>query len=299
MIRRALLPCLLVATFLPAAAGGRALLALPETTITSGPESAVATGSATFAFTSNQAGSRFACALDAGAFSDCVSPRTLSVPDGLHHFYVAAINNADVDPTPAVWTWTADTTPPSAVRGRRTVLSYRTLVLAWGALSAAGAERVVVLRSTKRTKAPSVEVYRGSSSSYADTKFDNGLYHRYRIIAFDRAGNLSPAVDVVVGPAALLVAPRDGARVNAPPSLRWREVPRAAYYNVQLFRHGSKLLSAWPRSERMKLVGSWKYLAHRYRLARGHYTWFVWPGFGPLARGKYGSLLGQGSFDVT
>ena len=195
------LPCLLTAAFLPAAAGGGALPAPPDTTITSGPESTVATGSATFAFTSSQAGSTFACALDAGAFSDCASPQTLSVPDGLHHFAVTAINNADVDPTPAVWTWTADTTAPSAVRGRRTVLRYRKLVLSWGALSNAGADGVVVRRSTNREQAPSLEVYRGSGSSYADSRYVNGIYHRYRIIASDRAGNLSPAVDVVVGPA--------------------------------------------------------------------------------------------------
>ena len=66
---------LLAAAFLPAAAGGGALAAPPETTITSGPGSTVATGSATFSFTSSQAGSKFACALDTGAFGDCVSPR--------------------------------------------------------------------------------------------------------------------------------------------------------------------------------------------------------------------------------
>ena len=134
------LPCLLTAAFLPAPAGGGALAAPPDTTITSGPESTVATGSATFAFPSSPAGSKFACALDAGALGDCVSPHTLVVPDGLHHFYVTAINNGDVDPTAAVWTWTADTTAPSAVRGRRTVLRYRKLVLSWGALSNAGAD---------------------------------------------------------------------------------------------------------------------------------------------------------------
>jgi hypothetical protein len=299
MIRWVPLPFLLAAAFLPAASGGGTLAGSPETTITSGPESSVAMGSATFSFTSSQAGSRFACALDAGPLSDCVSPQTLSVPDGLHHFYVTAINNGDVDPTPAVWTWTADTKPPSTVRGRRTVLGYRRLVLSWGALSTAGADGVVVRRSTKRDKAPSVEVYRGSGSSYTDTKFANGVYHRYRIVASDRAGNLSPAVDIVVGPAALLVAPRDGARVSAPPYLRWREVPGAGYYNVQLFRRGGKLLSAWPRSPRLKISGSWMYLGRRHRLTRGHYTWFIWPGFGSLAHGKYGSLLGQGSFDVS
>lgn len=299
MMRCALLPCLLAAALLPAAAGGEAPPAPPDTTITSGPAPAVATSSATFAFTSSQAGSRFACALDGGAFGDCASPHTVSVPDGEHHFYVVAITNDTTDPTPAVWTWRADTAPPTAVPRHKVVVRYRKLVLSWGALSAAGADLVVVLRSTSPSKTPTREVYRGAGSSYADTKFENGLYHRYRIVALDRAGNTSPAVDVEVRPAALLVAPKDGARVSAPPELRWRGVPRAGYYNMQLYRRGGKILSAWPRSPRMKLSSSWKYLGHRYRLTAGRYTWFVWPGFGPLARGSYGSALGQGSFEVT
>ncbi len=300
MTLRALLLTLLVGAAVPASAGGEAPPAPPETTIASGPAAAVAASSATFIFTSSQAGSRFACALDGSAFSDCASPYTLTVLEGEHHFYVVAINKDDsTDPTPAVWTWTADTTPPTAVPRHRALVGYRTLVLSWGSLSAAGADRVVVLRSTSPTKVPAREVYRGSGSSYADTKFENGVYHRYRIVAFDRAGNSSPAVDVVVGTAALLVAPKDGARLNAPPALRWRAVPRAGYYNAQLYRGGNKILSAWPRSPRLKLSRSWTYLGHRHRLAPGHYAWLVWPGFGPLVRGSYGSLLGQGSFDVT
>lgn len=299
MTLRAALLVLLVGAAVPAAAGGKALLAQPETKITSGPPAAAATSSATFAFTSSQAGSRFACALDGGAFGDCASPVTLTVPDGTHHFYVVAIAAADTDPTPAVWTWTADTAPPTAVARHEAAVGYRRLRLSWGALSTAGADLAVVLRSTSPGKEPTRQVYKGSGSSYVDSRFENGVYHRYRIVAYDRAGNTSPAVDVVVAAAALLVAPKDGARVSSPPRLSWSKVPRAGYYNVQLYKRGSKLLSAWPRSPRMKLSESWKYLGHRHRLTPGHYTWFVWPGFGPLARGNYGSLLGQGSFDVT
>jgi hypothetical protein len=299
MMLRALVLALLVGAAAPAAAGGEAPGATPETTISSGPAAAVASSSATFVFTSSVAGSRFACALDEAAFSDCTSPFTLSAADGEHHFYVIAVSPEDnTDPTPAVWTWTADTSPPTAVRRHRAVVRYRRLVLAWGSLSAAGADVVAVLRSTRRGQAPTREVYRGSGSSYADANFRNGIYHRYRIVAFDRAGNASPAVDVVVDEAALLVAPKNGALVSAPPRLRWRAAPRAAYYNVQLYRRGAKLLSVWPRSPLMQLSSSWRYLGHRYRLAPGHYAWFVWPGFGPLARGSYGSLIGQGAFDV-
>lgn len=299
MTLRALVLALLVGAAVPAAAGGEAPAAPPETTIASGPAAVVASSSATFTFTSNQEGSKFACALDRGAFGDCTSPYTLTVPDGEHHFYVVAINHGDTDPSPAVWTWTADTSPPTAVRRHLAIVRYRKLVLSWGALSTTGADRVVVLRSTSPRKPPAREVYRGSGSSYVDPKFQNGLYHRYRIVAFDRAGNTSPGVDVEVGTAALLLAPKDGARVSSPPALRWRGVPGAGYYNVQLYRRGNKSLSIWPRSPRLKLSRSWTYLGHRYRLSLGHYTWFVWPGFGPLARGNYGSLLGQGSFDVT
>jgi hypothetical protein len=300
MTLRALLLALLVGAAIPAAAGGQAPAAPPETTITSGPATTLASSTATFAFTSSQAGSRFACALDDEAFKDCASPFTIAVAaDGEHQFYVIAVSpEGNTDPTPAVWTWTADTRPPTAVRRHEAVVRYRKLVLSWGSLSAAGADLVVVLRSTRPGQSPIDEVYRGSGSSYADAKFRNGVYHRYRIVASDHAGNTSPPVDVVVGAAALLLAPKDGARVSAPPGLRWRAVPRAAYYNVQLYRRGAKLLSVWPRPPRLELSRSWTYRGHHYSLTPGHYTWFMWPGFGPLVRGRYGSLLGQGSFDV-
>ena len=299
MTLRALVLVLLVGAAIPAVAGGEAPAAPPETKIITGPPTAAATSSATFTFTASQPGSRFGCALDENAFSNCVSPWTITVPDGQHYFYVVAVNQGNTDPTPAVWAWTADTSPPTAVLRHEAVVRYRNLRLSWGALGAAGADLVVVLRGTTPGKTPVREVYKGSGSSYVDSKFQNGIYHRYRIVAFDRAGNASPAVDVVVAAGALLLAPKDGARLSSPPGLRWRSVPRAGYYNVQIYRRGNKLLSAWPGSPQIKLSKSWKYLGHRHRLTPGHYTWFVWPGFGQLARGQYGSLLGQGSFDVT
>jgi hypothetical protein len=298
MTLRALVLVLLVGAALPAAAGGEGPGAPPETTIISGPAPVVTTSSATFSFTSDQADSKFGCALDESAFASCQSPMTVTVPDGQHHFYVIAVNHGDTDPTPAVWTWTADTKPPTAVRRHDAVVRYRNLRLSWGALSAAGADLVVVFRGTSPGKTPAREVYRGSGSSYIDRKFQNGIYHLYRIVALDNAGNSSPPVDVVVAAGALLLAPKDGARLRSPPGLRWRSAPGADYYNVQLYRRGKKLLSIWPRSPKLKLAKSWKYLGHRNRLTAGHYTWFVWPGFGPLARGQYGSLLGQGTFDV-
>jgi hypothetical protein len=294
---RSLLAGLVLAAALPAAAGGKPPDP-PDTTISSGPPPVVASDSASFTFSSSQAGSTFACALDSAAFQNCSSPATISVPDGEHRFFVIAIRGGDTDPTPAAWTWTADTTPPKAVVKHQVDVTYRKVVLRWGSPLWAGAASVVVLQSTSPSKPPTREIYRGHGSRLVITGFDNGVYRRYRIIASDLAGNASPAVDVVVKPSALLLAPSEGARVRRPPLLSWRAVPRAGYYNVQLFRRGQKLLSTWPRTPRLALSESWSYLGRHRRLAPGRYTWFVWPGFGPLARGVYGSLLGQGSFDV-
>ena len=287
-----------LAALLGPAAAARSDPVVPETTITSGPARFVKTSSATFAFTSDQPKTHFACALDSGAFFDCSSPYTLNVPDGELHFWVVAIAvNGAADPTPAAWTWTVDTVAPKLVR-QRLAVSYGRLAISWGALSAAGADRVVVTRSTDRRKEPTQEVYRGGGSGYVDSRFRNEVYHRYRLVAWDRAGNVSAPVDVVVGPDSLLIAPKDGARLRPPARLRWQRVRKASFYNVQLYRGGKKVLSTWPRRTNLKLGRSWEYRGHRYRLKAGRYTWYVWPGFGPLAHSRYGRLLGQSSFVV-
>ncbi len=92
----------------------------PNTTI--GPSYPVAltiaTG-ATFDFSSNESPSTFKCALDAGAYASCSTPRTYSgLADGAHTFYVRATDAAaNTDPSPASYTWTIDTTPPATTIG--------------------------------------------------------------------------------------------------------------------------------------------------------------------------------------
>ncbi len=87
----------------------------PETTITSGPSGAVNTDSATFKFVSSEPGSTFRCRLDGATFSPCSSPKSYTgLSGGSHTFRVRAIDPAgNPDPTPAVRTWTVDTTAPS------------------------------------------------------------------------------------------------------------------------------------------------------------------------------------------
>jgi hypothetical protein len=86
----------------------------PQTSITGGPAANTTSTSATFSFTSNEAGSSFECELDGAGWAACVSPKTFSgVPVGSHQFSVRAIDPAkNVDPTPATQKWTVESPPP-------------------------------------------------------------------------------------------------------------------------------------------------------------------------------------------
>jgi hypothetical protein len=93
----------------------------PETTIDSGPLGTVGNPSASFAFSSDQAGSTFECKLDAGAYASCTSPKAYSgLSEGSHTFSVRATDPAgNVDATPASRTWSVDTgTPETTIDSR-------------------------------------------------------------------------------------------------------------------------------------------------------------------------------------
>ena len=95
-----------------------------------------------------------------------------------------------------------------------------------------------------------------------------------------------------------LFSPAIGEVVSRAPRLAWRRAPTAAYYNVQLFRDGHQILSAWPSRPRLQLHDAWTHHGRRMVLSPAKYVWFVWPGFGDLARAEYGSLLGRSTFRV-
>ena len=76
-------------------------------------------------------------------------------------------------------------------------------------------------------------------------------------------------------------------------------VPKATYYNLQLYFGSQKILSTWPKPSKLKLKRRWSYRGQIHRLKKGRYTWYVWPGFGSRTRGSFGQLLGQSSFVFT
>ena len=92
----------------------------PDTTLTATPSDPSNSDSASFEFTgtdnlTDPASLTFECQLDSSGFSACTSPTSYtSLADGSHTFEVRAIDeDNNTDPTPASFTWTIDTSPPT------------------------------------------------------------------------------------------------------------------------------------------------------------------------------------------
>ncbi len=86
----------------------------PDTTITSTPPDPSNDTTPAFEFESDSPNSTFECQVDGAGFTSCDSGDEFPVSgDGLHTFEVRAIDDAgNVDPDPASYTWTLDTTAP-------------------------------------------------------------------------------------------------------------------------------------------------------------------------------------------
>jgi hypothetical protein len=186
-----------------------------------------------------------------------------------------------------------DATPPTlsglkpAQRSGRIALSWR---------PSPDAVRADVSRSPGSGAAARSVVYSGPAKTFTDTSVRIGVKYAYSVTVYDAAGN-SASGTVTVRPSGL--TPAAGAQLEKPPLLRWEKERRARYYNVQLFRGRTKLLSAWPTHTHLKLRRSWTYRGRRHRLARGHYRWYVWPGLGSRADHRYGSLIGHSNFSIV
>ena len=91
-------------------------LTAPNTTIDSNPTDPSNNTTPSFSFSSTESGSSFECRIDAGSWTSCTSPESISpaLTAGSHTFDVRATDAAgNTDATPASHTWTVDLTPPN------------------------------------------------------------------------------------------------------------------------------------------------------------------------------------------
>lgn len=76
--------------------------------------------------------------------------------------------------------------------------------------------------------------------------------------------------------------------------LSWASLPRADYYDVQLFRGAARILDLWPTTNRVEVPARWTYGGVNYRLTPGSYRWYVYPGFGQQTELRLGKLRARG-----
>jgi hypothetical protein len=271
----------------------------PTAAVSSGPPPLTNSRSATFAFSADEP-SRFECRLDDGSFLPCSSPASYQgLGDGGHIFSVRPIDAVGNIGAATSRSWRIDATAPETTLGARPRSRTKALSASFTFSASEQATFQCKLDASAFAACSSPKTYARIRRSV----------HTFQVRALDAAGNVDPTPAVLRWTIAAvarrtkasspLLAPRAGARVTGAPLLVWRPVARASYYNVQLFRGKTKVLSAWPTRARFRLRARWTYLGRQQRLAPGTYRWFIWPRLGRGAKGRYGALLGQSTFTVT
>jgi subtilisin-like proprotein convertase family protein len=157
----------------------------PDTTIVSGPNGAVSSRQATFSFKADESAS-FTCQTDGQPAVACQSPVTLQgLSDGQHTFRVWAKDATNKqDATPAVRTWTVDTTPPET-----------SITSAPGGLVNRGSA-VIGFRSNEPGARFQCSLDNGAMTACSSPATFAGLgdgSHAVRVRAIDVAGNADPA----------------------------------------------------------------------------------------------------------
>ena len=166
------------------------------------------------------------------------------------------------------------------------------VTLRWVNPAVSDLARVIVILNRKhapRSAADGSLVYSGLRTSTA-VKLRPGASGYVALYAYDRSGNVSRPARGTVSLASLIpLRPVTGSRVTAAPRLTWPAAAGTAYYNVQVFLNGKRIVVGWPSEASYRLPAR--------LLAPGIYTWFVWPAIKHAgAAPTFGSLIGRATF---
>ena len=179
---------LLVALLL-ALAGPASAKPAPDTLIDSGPATSTSSTSASFTFHATQAGATFACTLDAGRRRPAPARRPYGgLVAGTHTFSVAATANGNTHSSPATFTWTIDTTAPTAPTAHPASTPTTTSVILPRPLGLTDPRRHRERRVPRRRASWSAL---GAVTSYTGTTVIAGSTHTYAVLARDAAGQIS------------------------------------------------------------------------------------------------------------
>ncbi len=189
--------------------------------------------------------------------------------------------------------------PPPISRLNARATSH-SLLIRWAVPGSADVSEVVLTRRPGLNGAASSVIYRGRGSSFVDSQVKVGVHYMYSVVTVSSDARRSAKVRTSAAlPLPPLYAPADGSALSLAPLLRWLPSRRATYYNVQLWFNGKEILSAWPRTPKLRLHRSWSYGGARHTLVPGTYQWYVWPGLGPISAARYGHQLGEAQFTVS
>lgn len=172
--------------------------AVPDTILTQTPGAFLRPGSATTAFTgapslsATTAALTYACSLDAGPWTPCVSPYTSpAVADGTHSLAVRSTDSAGVvDPTPALVTWVTDgTAPVTRILSTPTEPSNASPIFVFEADDLAPADVIAFECATDGS------AFVPCASGRPVTIAESTGSHNFAVRATDPAGNVGQAVE--------------------------------------------------------------------------------------------------------
>jgi hypothetical protein len=169
-----------------------------------------------------------------------------------------------------------------------------TFTVRWAKPTAPDLDRVVVVLNLKhapKEPADGRAIYHGLGTS-TKVKLRPGQTGYLALFAYDHSGNVSlkPARNVVRLAALIPLRPLTGSVVrSSAPLLTWKAKKGTAYYNVQLFINGTRVLVGWPSKAAYRIPAG--------KLMPGTYVWYVWPA---VKRKKgspsFGKLIGRATF---
>jgi hypothetical protein len=174
----------------------------------------------------------------------------------------------------------------------KSVTADVTLTLRWVKPTAPDLASVLVVLNLKHApKRPSdgIKVYRGLASS---TKLTTraGQTGYLAVYAYAKGGNVSLPARTKFSLASLIpLRPLSGSVLHSVPLLTWKAKLGTAYYNLQLYRNGKRILVVWPSHASYRIPAS--------ALTPGTYVWFVWPALrSGGATPTFASLIGRATF---